>query len=173
MSRLDGQIFLAAILSVCILCVNCVYTNYTYAASGNKTKKLSDMTTGQSVQVGSVKFVKVAGDKYLATSLCPEGSTYSFFYKGCVVKTTTFSYTGNYQTFTAPATGPYVVELWGASGSTNNTRVPGKGGYVAGITNININQELYVYVGQVGNITSDSPTKTMTFNGGRLQSWQW
>lgn len=43
-----------------------------------------------------------------------------------------FEYIGEYQTFVAPASGIYNIELWGASGSIrNDLEAPGKGGYVS------------------------------------------
>ena len=76
-----------------------------------------------------------------------------------------FAYTGNVQEFIVPTTGYYTVELWGASGSTTNGKTPGKGGYVSGKILLNANEKLYVYVGEVGNITSADYNKN-TFNGG-------
>ena len=70
--------------------------------------------------------------------------------------TKSYSYTGAAQKFTAPYTGYYKVELWGASGGTGwfssqdtliNT-VVGRGAYVSGSTLISKNAILYIYVGQ-------------------------
>ena len=55
----------------------------------------------------------------------------------------TFSYTGNYQTFTAPAAGTYTIEAWGAQGAGNG----GYGGYAKGDVVLSANQTVYVYVG--------------------------
>ena len=113
--------------------------------------KLKDIAVGKVVQVGNAKFVKVAGDQYLALDLCPTGSTYSSFYKGCVVKTTDFAYTGGEQTFTTPADGYYVLEVWGAQGGTqNNKYIGGYGGYSIGITKLSLKNMLYLYVGGQG-----------------------
>ncbi|MBQ6449513.1 hypothetical protein IJJ08_01250 [bacterium] len=161
MSRVFGRVFLAAIFLI-------LAGQLILAASGNKTMKLKDVVVGQVVQVGNVKFVKVAGDQYLALDLCPTGSTYSSFYKGCVVKTTTFDYTGDYQTFTAPATGTYVVELWGASGGKGIYRYAtnsfgGSGAFVSGNVHLVANQKYYVYVGEQG---TDQITFNVNVDGG-------
>ena len=140
MSGYSGRIFLAAIFLI-------LTGSMTYAASGNKTKKLTELTSGQVVKIGGVSFVKTADNQLIATSLCPEGSSYSSYFKGCVVKTTTFAYTGNYQTFTAPVTGPYVVELWGASGGRREKK-PADGGYVSGYLDMSSGENYYLYVGQ-------------------------
>lgn len=59
-----------------------------------------------------------------------------------------FDYTGDEQFFTAPITGNYKVELWGASGGSYDEEYHGGyGGYTSGIINLAENQILYVYVG--------------------------
>ncbi|MBQ6449440.1 hypothetical protein IJJ08_00860 [bacterium] len=140
MSRVFGRVFLAAIFLL-------TTGQLIWAASGNKTMKLKDVAAGKVVQVGNVKFVKVAADKYLALDLCPQGSTYSSFYKGCVVETTTFDYTGDYQTFTAPETGMYVAELWGAQGTASKSWVGGNGAYTRGNIDLDSGATAYIYVG--------------------------
>ncbi|MDD3187746.1 MAG: glycine rich domain-containing protein [Bacilli bacterium] len=69
-----------------------------------------------------------------------------------------FNYTGNYQTFTAPYTGWYKMELWGAQGAAS----VGKGAYVSGKIYLNANEILYVYAGEGLNNTSNDTS----FNGG-------
>jgi hypothetical protein len=74
-----------------------------------------------------------------------------------------FTYTGSYQTFTAPVDGTYKVELWGAQGgSANATYVGGKGGYSAGTIHLKNKDVLYVYVGQKGGL----PVDAAAYNGG-------
>lgn len=68
---------------------------------------------------------------------------------------TVFAYTGSYETFTAPVSGNYKIQVWGAEGgkSVCNGSLcgnPGKGGYAEGIINLNSGEKLYVYVGQQG-----------------------
>ena len=58
--------------------------------------------------------------------------------------TTPFDYLGRYQTFTAPATGTYTLEVWGAQGGGSSG---GYGGYAKGNVYLARNQEIYVYVG--------------------------
>lgn len=83
-----------------------------------------------------------------------------------------FNYTGNVQTFTAPVSGEYMFEAWGASGGGS---LAGQGGYTIGTTYLNAGQTIYVYVGQQGVRTSGSGEDTAhtgtkpspaTFNGG-------
>ncbi len=76
-----------------------------------------------------------------------------------------FSYTGAAQTFTAPYTGYYKVELWGARGVDDRCNgcsaamqadptawgLGGYGGYVSGVINkTSKNTNLYVYIGSSG-----------------------
>lgn len=60
----------------------------------------------------------------------------------------TFSYNGDFQTFTAPAPGNYKIELWGAQGAGT---YGAKGAYVKGNIILSEEQLLYIYVGGQGN----------------------
>ena len=64
----------------------------------------------------------------------------------------TFEYTGTVQSFVAPETGRYKLEVWGAQGGNSG----GEGGYTVGIKSLQANDEIYVVVGAEGN----------TYNGG-------
>ena len=83
--------------------------------------------------------------------------------KSLLEEPTTFvySYTGNSQSFVAPITGKYKVELWGAQGGTITGT--NKAGYTKGEINLQKGEILYVYVGQKGDNTSN-----IIFNGGGL-----
>ncbi|MBQ8131616.1 MAG: hypothetical protein IJ193_03915, partial [Bacilli bacterium] len=65
----------------------------------------------------------------------------------------TFSYTGDYQTFTVPKTGYYKVELWG-SGGNDKAGSGGEGGYTSGKIYLVKGEKLYVYVGRKNQNTS-------------------
>ena len=51
-----------------------------------------------------------------------------------------FAYTGTVQTYTAPVTGTYKLEVWGAEGSV-------KGGYSSGTITLSAGKTVYIYVG--------------------------
>lgn len=51
-----------------------------------------------------------------------------------------FNYTGKVQTYTAPITGTYKLEVWGAEGSV-------KGGYSSGTVSLSSGKTIYIYVG--------------------------
>ena len=77
-----------------------------------------------------------------------------------------YDYTGGYQIFEAPLTGEYKIELWGASGKNSGyTAAPGLGGYTSGIISLDRGDLLYIYVGEVGNVTSANYSQ-LSWNGG-------
>ena len=51
-----------------------------------------------------------------------------------------FAYSGTVQTYTAPVTGTYKLEVWGAEGSV-------KGGYSSGTITLSAGKTVYIYVG--------------------------
>ena len=73
------------------------------------------------------------------------------------------------QEFTAPVNTSYKIQCWGASGgnsysdggNNNNTVYGGKGGYCSGTVTFPSDLNIYVYIGQTGEGTSER-----TFNGG-------
>lgn len=69
-----------------------------------------------------------------------------------------YDYTGSVQTFTAPVSGTYKVELWGAQGYATKS----KAGYTSGLINLVKGEKFYVYVGQ-GKVSTANAT---SFNGG-------
>ncbi len=71
-----------------------------------------------------------------------------------------YSYIGEYQLFTAPYTGSYQIETWGASGGKGHangveTTRYGKGGFSSGKINLTAGDKLYVYVGGQGGTATD------------------
>ena len=86
-----------------------------------------------------------------------------------------FGYTGGVQVYTAPVTGSYTLEAWGASGGGHNAGMTGQGGYTKGTVELQAGQKLYIFVGQQGQYvcgtgedTAHTGTKPApaTFNGG-------
>jgi hypothetical protein len=66
----------------------------------------------------------------------------------------TYSYTGAAQTLTAPVSGSYKLEVWGAAGGNRGTSggngSPGLGGYSYGNKVLTAGQTIYIYVGGAG-----------------------
>lgn len=79
-----------------------------------------------------------------------------------------YGYTGGMQSFTAPVTGTYLLEVWGAQGGNNNgasdRATPGYGGYGAGYVTLNQGQVIYICVGENGNRAIRQ--YRYTYNGG-------
>jgi len=66
-----------------------------------------------------------------------------------------YNYTGNVQSFTAPISGIYKLEVWGAQGgSTNAINNGGKGGLSYGNIKMDKGSIIYLWVGGVGIISS-------------------
>ena len=78
------------------------------------------------------------------TYICQTKSKHHFFI---------FIYTGSVQTFTAPHTTTYKLEVWGAEGERywENTCVAGKGGYSSGEKTLSFSTKLYVAIGGKAN----------------------
>lgn len=80
-----------------------------------------------------------------------------------------YGYTGGMQSFTAPFTGLYLFQLWGASGGKSyNGNGGGAGGYVYGYRVMTAGQTLYLAVGGAGRNGVASTTSNIggSFNGG-------
>ena len=90
-----------------------------------------------------------------------------YFYEGQTVFN--FDYTGNEQTFTAPFSGTFKLETWGAQGSTNlgtnGKTAGGYGGYSVGILNLKKDNNIYINVGQNYNTIGE---KLAAYNGGGI-----
>ena len=92
------------------------------------------------------------------------------------LKTTTFEYTGSEQVFTAPISGTYRIELWGASGGSGLTNgrinIPGgKGAYTKGEIKLNAGDKLYIYVGGKGTNGTYGTVVKGGYNGGGTGEW--
>lgn len=74
-----------------------------------------------------------------------------------------FDYTNNCKEWTAPVSGNYQFELWGAQGGSNNAS-GGKGAYTSGNIDLNKDSKLYVCVGGSGN-------NAESFNGGGIGTY--
>ena len=110
------------------------------------------------------------------TPLTSDAMNKSFKSKIVVVatptKTVDFDYTGTEQVFTAPVSGTYKLETWGAQGGSYDTKFyGGAGGYSVGLVNLNENDRIYINVGQSGDYckTADFSTScnvSQSYNGG-------
>ena len=73
----------------------------------------------------------------------------------------------NYTVYTAPVTGYYKIEAWGAEGGTAYSGYPaGKGAYTSGYIYLAQNEKIYVYVGGQGGSTVNARFIEGGYNGG-------
>lgn len=82
-----------------------------------------------------------------------------------------FDYTGDVQTFTAPQSGTYMLETWGASGGDgirgDNIGKGGNGGYSYGTVHLNKGETVYIAIGGRGNdISAFNTSANGGYNGG-------
>ena len=83
-----------------------------------------------------------------------------------VASTWTMEYTGAIQTFTAPATGVYELQVWGAQGGFFYENQGGKGGYAICRTNLTADETIYIYVGGKGGDGVSAAGGAGGWNGG-------
>lgn len=90
------------------------------------------------------------------------------FYAYWVQTTTTYNYTGGIQTLTAPATGTYKLEVWGAQGGgVRSYDYGGNGGYSQGMVQLTAGQKIYIVVGGKGTTAQSAYISTPGgYNGG-------
>ena len=90
---------------------------------------------------------------------------------------TSYFYSGEEEVFTAPETGKYKIELWGAQGgrsmsggaySDSTSKPGGKGGYTTGIIQLNKDDVLYINVGGKGQNGQNGADAAGGYNGGGL-----
>ena len=78
-----------------------------------------------------------------------------------------FGYTGSVQTWTAPSSGYYLFEAYGAQGgSVNTSLIGGRGGYTAGVKFINAGETIYIYVGGQAKEFNGGGKGAVTYGGG-------
>lgn len=77
----------------------------------------------------------------------------------------TFAYTGGRQSFNVPINGKYKIETWGASGG-GTMIMSGKGGYTVGEYDLTSADQLFIYVGGTGSLSTASNKATGGYNGG-------
>lgn len=163
------------------------------------TYTVSIMSTALSVNIDAIAYdeeatVTMKGFGYVSTSKTgtitvtepnssPTTYTINVIKEGVPAITEySYSYTGNYQTFTAPATGFYQIELWGAQGGNsvgNNSKTcsynrgkaygsgcGGFGAYTSGVIKLNKDEVIYIYVGQRGLDAKVRNNRAGGWNGG-------
>ena len=84
----------------------------------------------------------------------------------------TTSYSEPYYTYSAPATGTYKLETWGAQGGSAKSYIGGYGGYSVGNIHLIKDEVIYIYVGGTGGSNCHAPSDKIPtycssgYNGG-------
>ncbi|MCK9338528.1 MAG: glycine-rich protein [Bacteroidales bacterium] len=134
----------------------------------------SDPQCTQEVHTGSTWDIPMLGDNT------------TYYVKSMVLApladTIEFSYTGGEQTFTAPVTTTYSLQVWGGAGGNGSssdynavTTNGGKGGYSSGEITLNAGQTVYINVAGAGTSIPVGSTASNTilaggYNGGGYRS---
>lgn len=121
-----------------------------------------------------INFTKDTSNSNVVTIVKGESVTNSRQYKDTI----TYNYNGtdgtdgSVQTFTAPVTGNYDLQVWGASGGNSSSGyLGGNGGYSKGTISLNKDDVLYIYVGGKGlNGVSGNTSQVGGYNGGGKSS---
>ena len=117
-----------------------------------------------------IDFTKDTSNGNVVTIVKGESVTTSKQYKDTI----TYNYNGtdgtdgSVQTFTAPVTGSYNLQVWGASGGNSSSGyLGGNGGYSKGTVSLNQGEILYIYVGGKGlDGVSGNTSQAGGYNGG-------
>ena len=118
----------------------------------DKTTIIAQESTNQSIKsvVGKTLTCKLKLNKLSRTEKAYTGQ-----------REWSYDYTGAEQSFTAPVSGTYKFELWGAQGGVYNQTA--NGGYVSGELKLDENNKFYIYIGRYGR---DSISNNYVFNYG-------
>lgn len=141
------------------------YTINYNANGGSGTTSSSTCTVGSSCSIRANSFTKT-GYSFVGwsmsstgvptyssgnsvTNLASDGKSVTLY--AIWAKQNTYAYTGNYQTYTVPENGYYLLEVWGAEGGyRSDSTKSGKGGYSSGKIFLEKGTVLYIYVGGSG-----------------------
>ena len=106
---------------------------------------------------------------FMKTFICLLLSGYNRLTQYCLIFSfngySQYKHTGSVQTFTAPISGDYKLEVWGAQGGGWNN-YGGLGGYSIGYKSLSTSNKLYVCVGSRGSLPSGMTGGNGGYNGG-------
>lgn len=138
-----------------------VYINTANIGAGNIDRIGFDTAAGTVSGTTSVSSIKLYG---YGTVSGGQQSGGRYQYSVGTSGSKDFGYTGGIQTFIAPETGPYTLEVWGASGGGWGNHGPTPGGYSSGMVNLNAGETLYICNGGRGADTTQASGNG--YNGG-------
>ena len=151
------------------VCANAT-SNLNATSTGNTINWYTTPTGGTSI-----------GSSSSAVNFAVTPASTTTYYAEAVTTTSgsqNFDYTGSYQSFTAPVTGTYTLEAWGAQGGSAYSSSQagyvsgGKGGYAKRLISLTANQTVYIYVGGQGaqHTATTSGSVSGGYNGGGASS---
>ena len=141
-------------------------TSVKFGSSGGNVSCKSgenEITTTKNLEIGEYKIICVA------TSNSGKVNTITKKINVIVKVDLSFESINGEQTFIAPISGTYKLEVWGASGGTvSQSYRGGYGAYSTGDIHIDENQVLYINIGGVGEVTSSAIDQIAQggYNGG-------
>ena len=143
------------------------YTSIKNEFEGNATKVLAKETLNGTLTVTLNKTsIEEVREEYVCVLTFNALERDSLGYEGPTEWT--YDYTGGEQTFTAPLSGIYKLETWGAQGgSYDDTYYGGYGGYSIGEIKLEKDQNLFLNIGGAGS-TGSSGNIVGGYNGGGI-----
>jgi hypothetical protein len=188
----NGQVTITALTTPCFSTATPVTVTVNALAAPTATANAATITCGQTSVITAsggnnyTWYSNAAGTNQIGTSASyttPVLSSSTTYYVAATTPqggSQTFNYTGAVQTFTAPTTGVYTLEAWGAQGgndpSNPNAIFGGRGGYAKGDVTLTAGQTIQIYVGQQGSGCMNSSWRS-TGGGGatdfRLTGGNW
>ena len=154
----------AGSISYATTVVNKAYGN---AAFTNALNKVGDGTVTYSSNATGIASVNTSSGQVsvgnpgtaTVTATVTDGNNYTYATKTAtytvkVSYTKDFAYNGSVQTWKAPSTGSYDLEVWGAEGGGRVSDSGGKGGYAKGRITVTAGTTIYIVVGGKGGSVS-------------------
>lgn len=157
---------------------------YYYLDSSNNLIKANDTTDAVLVTRS-----EIVNNKMIITYMAKDDSSHVVTRTVNFIDSTyNYPFNGSYYEFTAPVSGTYKMETWGANGNSTSSQTGGRGAYTSGLITLSQNEKMYIYVGGMGlgdnggyngggSITSGQSAQDGTSGGGatdiRLVSGSW
>lgn len=127
--------------------VDFVDPGYYYLDSSNNIIKATTSTDAVSVTKSDI-----VDDKMTITYTSNSDSSKVITREVTFISTSyMYDVNNSYYTFSAPVSGSYKIELWGANGNSSGDYVGGTGAYTSGNIDLLAGEKVYIYVGGAGN----------------------
>ncbi len=127
--------------------VEFVDPGYYYLDSNNNIIKATSTTDAVTVTRSTIV------DNKMTVTYTPISNPNKAVTRTVTFISTSYAYDVNnsYYTFSAPVSGSYKIELWGANGNSSGSFAGGTGAYTSGNITLTAGEKIYVYVGGAGN----------------------